>query len=427
MAQFIRFDERFLHTLRAAVDLPELIGQDLALHPAGRALKACCPFHGEKTPSFMVGKDTGFYRCFGCGATGDAIQWLKARHGMTFHEAALHLARVSGVPLPPAAPLPEDQRVERRRLARLYSALEEAASVYRHGLGKSPEARRYLHGDRAMAPETVTRFELGTVAAGVVKLLRRHERDALLEAGLAIEGDDGALHDRFRYRIMIPIRNEAGSLVGFAGRAFLPDSGRATKYINSPETPVFHKGRELYGLNHAKRDIRRARTAIVVEGFFDVMALHNAGEQRAVAPMGTALTADQLRRLLHHADTVIFAFDGDEAGQKAAATAAGLVLNEIKDGQEARFLTLPGGTDPDSFVRMHGIDAWLAALADAVPLSTRLGHDVTEGLDLSIAEMRACAAARARSFLAQVKHAPLFGRALRITFEHAIGMSLSEA
>src|SRR5438105_2659134 len=239
MPQFIRFDDRFLQALRAAVDLPELIGQDLALRAVGQSFKACCPFHGEKTPSFTVGKDSGFYRCFGCGATGDAIEWLKARHGMTFHEAALQLARISGVPLPPADHLPDDQRAERRRLARLYGVLEEAARVYRHGLGKSPEARRYLHSERGMAPETVARFELGTVAAGVIKLLRRHEREVLLEAGLAIEGDEGGLHDRFRYRIMIPIRNEAGSLVGFAGRVLPTDSVRTSKYINSPETRVF--------------------------------------------------------------------------------------------------------------------------------------------------------------------------------------------
>jgi len=269
-------------------------------------------------------------------------------------------------------------------------------------------------------------FELGTVAAGIIKLLRRHERGFLLEAGLAIEGAEGDLHDRFRHRIMIPIRNEVGGLIGFAGRALSTDSVRTSKYLNSPETPVFHKVRELYGLNHAKREIRRSRTAIVVEGYFDVITLHSSGEQRAAAPMGTALTADQLRRLLHHADTVIFVFDGDEAGQKAAIAAACLTLSEIKDGQEARFLALPADADPDTFVRAHGIETWRAALAQAVPLSMLLARNVTEGLDLNIAEMRACAAARAHSFLTQIKQAPLFGRALRITFEQALGMSLSE-
>lgn len=426
MPQFVRFDKPFLQTLRATVDLPELIGRDLALRPAGRAFKVRCPFHEERTPSFTVDREAGFYRCFGCGARGDAIEWLKARHGMSFHEAVRHLATVGGIPLPPADPRPDDQRTERHRLARLYAVLEEAARVFRHGLRKSAEARRYLLSDRAMAPETVTRFELGTVAAGVIKLLRRHKQDTLVEAGLAIERDDGTLHDRFRHRIMIPIRNEAGSLIGFAGRSLQIRPERTPKYINSPETLVFHKGRELYGLNQAKCEIRRARTAVVVEGYFDVMTLHEAGEQRAVAPMGTALTADQLRRLLRHADTVVFAFDGDEAGRRAAVAAASLVLSEVKDGQEARFLALPVNADPDSFVRAHGIKAWEAALTRAMPLSKLLEHRVTQDLNLGIAEMRACAAARARAFLAQVRRAPLFGQALRITFEDAIGMSLSE-
>jgi DNA primase len=425
--QFVRFDKHFLQMLRASVDLSQLIGQDLALRPAGRSFKVRCPFHEERTPSFTVDRQAGFYRCFGCGATGDAIEWLKARHGMSFHDAVRHLAQAGGIALPPADLLPDDQRTERQRLARLYAVLEEAARVFRHGLRKSAEARRYLLSDRAMAPETVTRFELGTVAAGVIKLLRRHKHDTLVEAGLAIEDDDGNLHDRFRHRIMIPIRNEAGSLIGFAGRSLQTRPDHTPKYINSPQTLVFHKGRELYGLNQARCEIRRARTAVVVEGCFDVMTLHEAGEQRAVAPMGTALTADQLRRLLRHADTVVFAFDGDEAGRRAAAAAASLVLSEVKDGQEARFVALPVNADPDSFVRAHGIKAWEAALTQAMPLSKLLEHRVTQDLNLDIAEMRACAAARAHAFLAQVTRAPLFSRALRITFEGAIGMSLSEA
>lgn len=424
MPAFVRFDEAFLQRLRDTVDLPSLIGRELKLIPAGpQSFKASCPFHAESTPSFFVKRD-GFYRCYGCSKTGDAIEWMKQRYGMTFHEAALSLARDSGIEAPPPQELPAEAQQALQGQARLRRVLEEAARIYRRGLARNTLASRYLLEQRGITSNTAADFELGAVGYGVVRLLSRHSRQHLLDSGLAIAAEDGALNDRFSNRIMFPIRNQHGALVSFAGRTFLPDDRRDSKYLNGPETELFRKGDELFGLNLAHREVRRSRTAIVVEGYFDVVTLHGVGERRAVAPMGTAMTGRQLAALLRLADHVYFAFDGDEAGRKAARASARLALEMIRDGQTAYFITLPDGQDPDLFARTHGVDGWHSAMSEANPLSRFVINEVLEGLDLRIAEMRVTAVRRAVEFINCIAAAPVFRQSLRMSLEDAVGISL---
>jgi DNA primase len=423
MSSFVRFDEAFLGRIRAQVDLPALIGKDMELRRAGPAsFKACCPFHAESTPSFFVKRD-GFFRCYGCGKTGDAIEWLRAHHGLSFHEAATELARSTGIALPPAPELPEEARQQLRANAQLRAVLEEAARIFRHGFARRRAARTYLADVRGLDVASVTKFELGVVGVGVTLLLSRYSRERIVDAGLAITSDDG-ITDRFTQRIMLPIRNRQGALVSFAGRLYLPDDRREAKYLNGPETALFHKSDELYGMHQAHRAIRRTRAAVVVEGYFDVISLHQLGEDRAVAPMGTALASRQAERLLQSADQLFFAYDADGAGHRAAASAARMVLQHMRDGQSASFVALPDGQDPDSFARVAGRAGWNAALAAATPLSQFLASDIVHGLDMRLVEARVTAAQRANDVLQRIEHAPLFRRSLQQALEAIVGISL---
>ncbi|WP_228762899.1 DNA primase [Xylella fastidiosa] len=426
MTKYIRFDDDFLDRLRSTADLPMLIGREMELKRAGQSLVACCPFHQEKTPSFHVSPQKNTYRCWGCGARGDAIEWLRKRHHMSFHEAVVHLAGVCGIKLPVDDRDSEDDKAQRKHLATFYQVLKEAARVFSRGLVKSPTARAYLKGKRGLTDATIERFGLGVVAKGVVDLMASSTTgyDALLASGLAAQRDDGEIYDRFRHRIMFPIHNESGNLIGFAGRSIIEKPDKTPKYINSPETEIFHKGRELYALHLAKPTIRSERVAVIVEGYLDVISLHQAGDERAVAPMGTTLTNLQVRRLLVHADTIVFAFDGDVAGRKAALTAAAVMLDEMKDGKSARFLFLPENEDPDSFVRSHGIEAWHAQTEQAVPLSAVLTDYVAHNLDRNVPESQVKAAEKAKAILARIQHAELFGRAMKAKLEEIIGVAL---
>lgn len=422
MADYLHFSDDFLEHLRARVDLVALIEQEVPLKRSGRNMVGCCPFHEEKTPSFTVSPERHSYRCFGCGAYGDAIEWVRQRQHLSFHEAVAHLANQCGIPLP-ASENNQEARAARKHLAAHYQVLQEAARIFTRGLDKSPTARKYLHEQRGLTQETISTFGLGVVAKGIIGLLTER-KDALLAAGLAVQGDNNAVYDLFRHRIMIPIHSESGNLIGFAGRT-MSKRADTPKYINSPETELFHKAHELYGLHLAKRSIRETGIAIVVEGYFDVIALHQAGETRAVAPMGTALTGQQARRLLTHADTIIFAFDGDAAGRKAALSATRVLLHELTDEKMAGFLFLPDGADPDSFIRAHGMEAWQRQLEHAQPLSALLTDYVSSnGIDINIPESQVVSARRALAILARIQHAPIYARALRARFENLIGIQM---
>jgi DNA primase len=424
MARYIEFSDTFLERVRCEVDLAELVERDLKLKRAGKNMVACCPFHNEKGPSFTVTPEKNTYRCYGCGVHGDAIEWMRNKHHMTFQDAVASLAELCGLALPVEERNGPEDAAQRKRLAGFYQVLKEARRIFARGLIKSSSGCTYLVDTRGLTLETIERFELGVVAKGVVELLTgSSSREALIGSGLAVE-KDGRIFDRFRHRIMVPIHNESGNLIGFAGRSLIADPNKTPKYINCPETEIFHKGRELYALHHAKPAIRSGRVAVIVEGYFDVISLHQAGERRAVAPMGTALTKQQARRLLVHADTIVFAFDGDAAGRKAALAASAVLLDEIKDGKAGKFLFLPDGEDPDTFVRGHGIGAWLRALEDAMPLSVLLAEFVAHGLDRAMPESQVQAAEKAKAILARIKRAELFRRAMKAKFEEVIGVAL---
>jgi DNA primase len=425
MARYIHFDKAFMQRVRNEVDLLSLIGQEISLKKIGRNYAGLCPFHQEKTASFHVDPGKKAYRCYACQAKGNAINWLRERHHMSFYEAVVHIAHLLGLPLPTANQPSQENRQQRERFAGLYRANQVALQFYRHGIKKSAEARHYLETVRGLTAETISRFELGVVGKGIIELLGKHTaHSTLVESGLAAEREGCEVYDRFRHRIMIPIHNESGSLIGFAGRTLLNNEENNPKYLNSPETAIFHKGRELYGLDKAKLAIRKAKLAICVEGYFDVISLHQAGDERAIAPMGTAITAHQLRRLLNYADTVVFAYDGDAAGRKAAISTAMMVLEALKDGQQIKFLTLPEGEDPDTFIRSKGLPSWDEALETAIPLSQFLCDVVSSNLNRDLPESQMAAGKIAQGVLNRIEQAVLFKRAMAMKFEKLIGIPL---
>ncbi|MEP7281408.1 MAG: DNA primase [Rubrivivax sp.] len=400
----------FLQDLLSRVDVVDVVGAQVELKKAGINHKGLCPFHGEKTPSFIVSPARQTYHCFGCGAHGDAIRFLTEQAGLSFPDAVRELAQQVGMTVP------DDERdpAERERAARLKEhqatlgeVLEQAAVHYRGQLKASPRAIQYLKG-RGLTGAVAARFGLGYAPAGWRSLasgFARYDDPRLVEAGLVITQDaepDASGHadpaqakryDRFRDRVMFPIRSVRGEVIGFGGRVL--DQGEP-KYLNSPETPVFSKGRELYGLFEARQALRERGHVLVVEGYMDVVALAQAGLGNAVATLGTACTADHVAKLFRHTESVVFSFDGDAAGRRAAGRALEAALPHATDLRSVRFLFLPPEHDPDSFVRAHGVAAFEALVAAAVPLSRQLIEHAGEGLDLASAEGRARMLALAR-------------------------------
>jgi DNA primase len=390
-----RIPQAFLDELLARTDLVELIAQRLPLKRAGREFKALCPFHDERTPSFTVSPRKQFYHCFGCGAHGDAIRFLMDYDHLSFRDAVEELAGRLGMSLP------ESPRGQAEETAELYQILARAAAFYRAELEESAEARRYLEGrgvDRALAE----RFGLGHAPPGPDRLLRSLGRDAatrqaLLAAGLALNTAEG-LKDRFRARLMFPILDTRGRPIAFGGR--LLGAGEP-KYLNSPETVLFHKGRQLYALWQARQAGPLSRL-IVVEGYMDAITLHGRGFPETVATLGTAITADQVELLFRNASDVIYCFDGDRAGRQAAWRAAEATLARMREGRQAKLLFLPEGEDPDSLVRARGGEALAALLEQAVPLSEFVLQRLSEGVDFSTIEGRARFAERAEALLGRV-------------------------
>ena len=341
----------FIQTLLSRVDIVDVIDRSVPLKKAGANYQACCPFHSEKTPSFTVSPTKQFYHCFGCGAHGTAIGFLMEHDGKSFPEAVETLARDAGLTVPRVESAGER---ERREVSRdLNELLLDAAKFYRARLRESERAISYLKR-RGLTGAIAAHFGIGYAPDGWQNLaaLPGDYADPQLEAaGLVISGDSGKRYDRFRDRIMFPIHDARGHVIGFGGRVL--DSGEP-KYLNSPETPVFSKGRELYGLYLARNAIRAAGCVLVVEGYMDVVALAQHGVEYAVATLGTSTTAIHAQKLFRLADLVVYCFDGDAAGRKAAWRALETTLPVLTDGKEARFLFLPNGQDPDDYVRTHG-------------------------------------------------------------------------
>ncbi len=377
----------FLDELRARTLLSGLIAKSVKLQRAGREFRACCPFHQEKTPSFYVNDDKGFYHCFGCGAHGDAIRWMTDQRGLPFIDAVKELAQAAGMEMPE-----QDRRsAEKAQRARgLHEAMEDAAKWFverLHGI-EGAEARVVLR-KRGISEETARAFGLGFApdSRGKLKEALKAYGDAMLvEAGLLIAVEGKEPYDRFRGRLMIPIRDARGRAIAFGGRII---GEGEPKYLNSPETPLFDKGRTLYNLDRAQAAARKSGRIIAVEGYMDVIALAQAGFGEAVAPLGTAMTEHQLERLWRIAETPLLCFDGDSAGQKAALRAAHRALPLLQPGRSLAFVTLPEGLDPDDLVRAQGPHAFEALLGKAQPLVDRLWESEVAAEPLDTPERRA--------------------------------------
>ncbi len=362
------FPPAFLDDIRDRVSVSEVVARKVKLGKRGREFVGLCPFHSEKTPSFTVSDEKGFFHCFGCGAHGDVIGFLMRGEGLPFPDAVEKLAALAGLPVPETSPA---DRAEAHRRATFLDALEAAARWFEDQLrgAAGRPALAYL-AERGLDEETIARFRLGfapdargalksaLVAAGMPEAL-------LLECGLVGRGEAGDTYDRFRGRVMFPIADRRGRVVAFGGRAL---SGGEPKYLNSPETPLFHKGRLLYGLAQARQAAHERGEAIAAEGYMDVIALSQAGFRQAVAPLGTALTEDQIALLWQLAPEPILCFDGDAAGERAAARAALRALPMLQPGRSLRFALLPPGDDPDSLVRRTGPAALRDILDRARPL-----------------------------------------------------------
>ncbi|MBC7731876.1 MAG: DNA primase [Bacteriovorax sp.] len=395
----------FIQDLLSRVDIAEVVGRHVQLRKGGANLSGLCPFHAEKSPSFTVSPTKQFYHCFGCGASGDAIRFLTEYSGMTFLDAVKDLAQQVGMTVPEEDSSPaerEQAAAQKQRRNTLTDVLAKATDHYRKQLKNSPRAVDYLKG-RGLSGEIAAQFGLGYAPEGwrgLASVFPHYDDPLLAESGMVIvQGDEGAdeadkkRYDRFRDRIMFPIRSVQGDVIGFGGRVL--DHGEP-KYLNSPETPVFSKGRELYGLFEARTALRQRGYALVVEGYMDVVALAQSGFGNAVATLGTACTAEHMQKLFRFTDSVVFSFDGDKAGRRAAGRALEACLPHATDTRTVRFLYLPPEHDPDSYVRELGAAAFEACVAQAVPLSRQVAETAREGKDLDTAEGRAHMLADAR-------------------------------
>ena len=378
----------WLDELRARTTLSALIAPSVKLLKAGREFKACCPFHQEKTPSFTVNDEKGFYHCFGCGAHGDAIRFLTDARGMPFMDAVKELAAKAGMEVPAPDPQARDRAERASSLTEVMGAVQSWFAEQLQGI-EGAEAREYL-ARRGIDAATVTRFGLGLAPQGRTRLkaaLGHLGEEALVETGMLIKPEEGGdTYDRFRGRLMFPIRDQRGRVIAFGGRIL---GEGEPKYLNSPDTPLFDKGRTLYNIDRAGPASRTARRLIVVEGYMDVIGLDRAGISEAVAPNGTAVTEGQLERLWRLDPAPILCFDGDSAGRKAAVRAALRALPHIGPDRTLRFVELPAGQDPDDVVRAGGRAAFEALVDKPEPLDERLWRHERDAAPLTTPEARA--------------------------------------
>lgn len=380
----------FVDELIARADIVEVIDGYVPLRKAGKDYMACCPFHQEKTPSFTVSRDKQFYYCFGCGATGNVVSFLIDHAGLDFVEAVTDLAGRLGLEVPQAARENEDSLAEGRRL---YEVLNRVAAFYIQQLHQHPaaaEARAYLNR-RGLDEATQDEFQLGFAPPGWNALLDAFgdnpaTRRDLMAAGMLSENDQGKVYDRFRQRVMFPIHDQRGRVIAFGGRVL--DQGEP-KYLNSPETELFHKGRELYGLHRLRKARPRPERVVVVEGYMDVVGLARHGIDNAVATLGTATSGEHIARLFRAVEHIVFCFDGDRAGRQAAWRALEAALPHLEDGREIRFAFLPEGEDPDSLAREQGGEGFLARLDQSMALSEMLFGTLVERTDLRFPEGKA--------------------------------------
>ena len=395
-----RIPDAFIDDLLARTDIVEIVGARVPLKRQGKEYAARCPFHDERSASFTVSPTKQFYHCFGCGAHGTALSFLMQYDRLEFLDAVDELAKRVGMEVPRDTA----QRNANPETRDLYAAMEAATAFYRGQLTRSAKARAYVD-KRGIAPEIVDRYAIGYAPDGFSGL-----RDALgtdprrlqlLErGGLFSKNDKGAIYDKFRDRLMFPIHDRRGRTIAFGGRVIDPED--SPKYLNSPETPLFHKGRELYGLWQARQASQKLERLVVVEGYMDVVALAQYGVPQAVATLGTATTPDHAELLFRNAPDVYFCFDGDRAGRSAAWKALESVLPRMKDGRQAFFLFLPDGEDPDSLVRQEGVAGFDARLREATPLSEFFYASLSADVNLATLDGKARLAERCKPLLAQI-------------------------
>ncbi|MBB5190818.1 DNA primase [Silvimonas terrae] len=416
-----RIPDSFIQDLLNRVDVVDVVERYLPLKKAGQNYSACCPFHKEKSPSFTVSPTKQFYHCFGCGAHGSAVNFVMEYEGLSFPEAIRKLAESVGLQVPEEA-APNEPKAE----PGIYDVLKAAGDYYRQQLKSAPQAIAYLKG-RGLDGKTAAHFGLGYAPAGqaLKQVFEDYDWNKLLaEAGLV--GDDEESHrryDRFRDRVMFPILNQRGSVIGFGGRVM---GDAKPKYLNSPETPVFEKGRELYGLTQARAAIRANGRVMVVEGYMDVVMLAQHGVEYAVATLGTACTPHHVQKLLKLADEVVFCFDGDKAGRKAAWRALENSLEYLVDGKRLAFLFLPEEHDPDSYVQEFGRERFEEVVSqDAVPLAQFLLRELSAQVELDTEEGRAKLVHLAKPLLAKV-HAPAYALMVKKRLAQLCQLELSE-
>lgn len=396
-----RIPDNFIDELLTRVDIVDVIERRVPLKKAGREWTACCPFHNERSPSFYVSPQKQFFHCFGCGAHGSAIKFLMDYDRLEFPDAIEELAQSVGLKVPYEGGRDDKPREDR---SDLYTLLDEAASFYQRELGGSDEARAYVKR-RGLDDDTMKRFRIGWAPAGfdgVLKALGTSDRrrQLLNEAGMVASSERGNRYDRFRERVMFPILDRRGRVIAFGGRVLSSDQG--PKYLNSPETPLFHKGRELFALWQVKQANATLTRIMVVEGYMDVIALHQAGLPIAVATLGTATTPEHAEVLFRAAPDVYFCFDGDRAGRQAAWRALESILPRMRDGRQAHFLFLPDGEDPDTLVRKEGKDGFEKRMAEAMPMSEYFFEELARDVDVTRLDGRARLAERARPLIARL-------------------------
>ncbi len=394
--------QSFIDDLLDRVDIVDVVDRRVKLKKTGKNYSACCPFHDEKTPSFSVNPEKQFYYCFGCGAGGNALGFIMDYENMEFPQAVENLADSVGMKVPRE----EREKPQQRSQRELYPLMEEVATFYQQQLRQHStrdEAVNYLKG-RGLTGQIAKQYDLGYAPPGWDNLLsalgKSDERTKqLLKGGMVVENEQGRRYDRFRHRVVFPIRDQRGRVIAFGGRVLGDDK---PKYLNSPETEIFHKGRELYGLYQAKKANRSLERILVVEGYMDVIALAQHDITYAVATLGTATSTTHLEKIFRLCPEVVFCFDGDEAGRKAAGRALESALPAMQDGRQARFLFLPDGEDPDTLVRKLGKAQFEALIDAAAPLEQHLFDSLSTGLDLNSMDGRARLSKLATPLLAKI-------------------------
>ncbi|QHM93324.1 DNA primase [Kosakonia sacchari] len=413
-----RIPRVFINDLLARTDIVDLIDARVKLKKQGKNYHACCPFHNEKTPSFTVNGEKQFYHCFGCGAHGNALDFLMNYDKLEFVESVEELAAMHNLDVPFEAGS-GPSLIERHQRQTLYQLMDGLNAFYQQSLTQpaAEPARQYL-SRRGLSSEIIERFAIGYAPPGWDNVLKRfggnsENRKSLIDAGMLVTNDQGRSYDRFRERVMFPIRDKRGRVIGFGGRVLGNDT---PKYLNSPETDIFHKGRQLYGLYEAQQDNDEPQRLLVVEGYMDVVALAQYGINYAVASLGTSTTADHIQLLFRVTKNVICCYDGDRAGRDAAWRALETALPYMSDGRQLRFMFLPDGEDPDTLVRKEGKEAFEARMEQALPLSTFLFNSLLPQADLTTPDGTTQLAALALPLINQVP-----GETLRIQLRQLLG------